>query len=451
MGAGHSSLDVSSMDALLRVRRLATYLQIEGCTEACDATMAGLASSSSAAAGPDNNNNNPKPLAGILDLYMRRGLLPEDPEGENAALKLLNVCRQQLVQHSGSVPAEGPLVEGGPCLGELLAWAFRDAQTLLSDPETRRQMEALPLAAMEALLRCDAFAADNEASVLLVVACWLAAFGKTSSDTADARSRLCKLVRLSQLSSTFLHVVLPCLTWFPITPEEYRFLCDYATAPPAQRTRMIRMAAGLYDCGLAWYATTPRPCLPQQAVRLYEWSIQEKDLAAALSKDAAAQMVRVDGRFANGAERVVSYGLEWYPYLQYGKGKDAAGVFLACVWPAALGVQQPEKVVAVVQPGPVVFRVDKGCASELRRGAEVAWKMTFAPEVYVRVGWEWGEAEALPLQAVAAPPATAGEGSAQKAAAEQQQGGAAAGPSPLSPWAPYLLDGCIRGSLLWTW
>ncbi|EFJ40033.1 hypothetical protein VOLCADRAFT_100219 [Volvox carteri f. nagariensis] len=422
---------LNTVDALLRVRQLAAYLQVEGCVEACDTALKSLVGGTpERPLGTESSTTTTRAagraaaLSGVINLYMSRSLLDED-QGEVG--KLLHVCREQL-----------------------------DAAWALSDLDVRKQVEGLPLGAMEALLQSDTFSTDDESSVLLLVACWLQASGSLKTDkTSEACSCLCKLVRLSHLPSTFLHVVLPSLSWFPITPGEHRFLCDYAHAPPLLRAQMAAAAAGMYDCGSAWYTAAVRPRSSMQSLRSFDWYITRKSLQTALSTDAAAQSVTIDGTFVDGSNCVVAGGLKWCPYVQYDKGTDMAGVFLSCQWPQSLGLSDAAELVALVQPGAVTLSVDKGRTAEGGSAGNVAWKMSFGPETFVRVGWSCGNKAALPLQLLAA---TEGEGKQTPGQGRGDSGGSRADVpaspllpdySSLTPWEPYLTEDSLWGSLSW--
>lgn len=442
------SLDVNTVDALLRVRRLASYLQIEGCCEACDASLASLivTSTSATSTAPPTHAD---ALGGVLALYTRRQLLPDGPDGGDEAshLNMLRACQQQLVQQSSAVVnAEAPLMEGGsgPCFGDLLAWAFRDAPRALSDPETKKNVEALPLNAIEALLRSQSFATDDEATVLLLIAVWLAAHDFRAGQLSDAKARLSKVVRLSHLDPTFMHIVLPGLVqWFPISPEELNFLCSFVHAPLAQREQMAAAAVGTYNCTSAWYASPRRPTLPAHAVRSYDWAVQAKDLQDSMALSATAQTGTVEGKFCNGAKRVFSRGLEWYPYVHYDKAKDSAGVYLKCSWPQAFNLPNTDKIVAFTHPGSgclEVFEQVQG-AGPAGVSVRVAWRKPLSDTSYIRVGWSLGDAAALPLLT---------ELDKLDGYDVISKGTALVG-SPLAPWRSYITSssGALQGRLAW--
>ncbi|GLC41114.1 hypothetical protein PLESTB_001793000 [Pleodorina starrii] len=298
---------------LLQIRRQAARLAIKGCVERCDDAVASRAITA----------------AGVMELHACRHLLP--PRDEPSTAALLAACRRQLVRNAGAYLAN--LAHPAPALGELLAWLFPDAPSVLSDPDTRRQMCALPAAALEALLRCDVFATDDEASVLLLLGHWLQANG--SATTPETRARLCRLVRLSHLNTAYLHGLLPKIAWFPLCREEHQFVCQYVAESGARRRKSLAAAAaGKHDCSGAWYAAPRRPAARADAGVPYEWSIKLEDLAADL--DLATHKIPngLNGAFANGATRLVAHGFEWYPSAIWFNNDGKPEPVLSCAVPA---------------------------------------------------------------------------------------------------------------------
>ncbi|GLC37564.1 hypothetical protein PLESTB_001583600 [Pleodorina starrii] len=347
-------LEVNGAEALLRVRRIAGKLQIAGCVAACDAELTALTNGT----GPSPAGAHP--LTGVADLFTYRALLPTAPEARAAVDALLDECRKALVRYapcSTSSGSDAPIVPGGPGLGELLAWAFRDAPSLLSDPVMRRQMCALPEGSMEALLASSTFATDDEASVLLMLAHWLHAHEDVNKAT---RKRLCKQIRVCQLSDTYLLVVLPELPWFKISPEEYRFICVYTRSSAEKREFMRKITAqgsNQIDTACSWYAAVPRPWPGTRAVAGYDWRVQRCDMKALLGKS-KGEVARSACFGRKGASEVVSRGFEWRIEISWLRGSAAAGVHLWCDLPKVLGVSKPEEsLVDVVCPGPVEVSV----------------------------------------------------------------------------------------------
>ncbi|KAG2490600.1 hypothetical protein HYH03_010993 [Edaphochlamys debaryana] len=345
-------LDVGDVAGLVRVRRLTAFLGVEGCPKAADAALVELARSR---------------LSGVAELYACRQLLPDpdhDPAAAELRPRLRAACRERLVEETGSLAAGATFsvlgTTGGSVkevkLGEVLAWAFPDAPSVLSDPAARKQLLALSAAALEALLSSEGFGTDVEDTVLLLLAYWLKANRATSQ---EAKQRLCKCILLSCLSDTYTFAILPLLSWFPISPPELRFLQQYRYASPGPyKSRLDEAARGVgYDITSPWYSDSPRPRGRADAGVAYEWSIPEQKLEAELAKltaeDAAARHLQVNCIFANGASRLCAAGLQWYPGLSLHPGKDAAGCFLYNALPPALGINAADArtLVVAVCPG----------------------------------------------------------------------------------------------------
>ncbi|PNG99783.1 hypothetical protein TSOC_014410 [Tetrabaena socialis] len=428
----------SSAAQLLQVRRQAAYLLVEGCVEACDAALLaritpGVPQQSAEGVASIISSS---PLAPVTELFACRRLLPEPEEsgGNSATAALLRACRQQLVLQGGGGPAAvvgaaGQSASGGSSsLGELLAWAFRDAPSLLCDPDTRRQMEALPAAAMEALLGSDSFATDDEATVLLVLGHWLSA---NTAAFVLACNQLCRLVRLSQLPEDYLHGILPFIPWFPLTHEEHAFLCQHVSAAgqPKKRARLEASAVGMYDTASPWYAAGARPCRRCDLNRPYGWHIEQADLLA--MEKAQTTKKTLSGSFDNGAvSGLVSHGFEWQPFIHSKAEDETAGVYLDCSMPAALCIPANSKRIISLASTSARLVVHRW-GGEDGSSREVAHVNRFLrSKDYMKVGKGLGKASALPL----APRLNAG-----------MQGGD--GMVPLHMWGPYLHEGKLTGSL----
>ncbi|GLC34552.1 hypothetical protein PLESTB_001249000 [Pleodorina starrii] len=372
---------------LLRLRRQAAYLQVEGCTEACEqALLALVAPPASAQQGPRQRQQRDagagaSGLAGVWQLLCCRDLLLASVALEPSFVRgLMQACRHQLVKHAaGSAAGRGGLPPSGPGLGEALAWAFGDAPSLLSDPRVTRQFCELPAVAIEAMLGSEALATDSEDTVLLMLLRWLQANAPAAS--VEVRRRLLRLVRLSQLSNTYLHRVAPLLLpTLGVSPQELRFLQEYAFAPDSQRARLRRAAEFRYDMSSAWYAAAPRPAEPGWeeggggggGCRSYEWHVDAAQLAkAGLGLELAAQQgcqkpLYCRCAFANGAACVVARGFEWYPLLKLGGGggagrdADKVRVSLRGALPAALRLEACFETPTVVSPGACRLAVYRG-------------------------------------------------------------------------------------------
>ncbi|KAG2490613.1 hypothetical protein HYH03_011005 [Edaphochlamys debaryana] len=126
-------LDVGNVAGLMRVRRLAAFLGVEGCPKAADAALVELARSR---------------LSGVAELYACRQLLP-DPEHDPAAAelrpRLRAACQERLAKNAGSLAAGATFSFPGPAggsvkevkLGKVPAWAI---PSVLSHPMARQQL-----------------------------------------------------------------------------------------------------------------------------------------------------------------------------------------------------------------------------------------------------------------------------------------------------------------------
>ncbi|GLC68294.1 hypothetical protein PLESTF_000673000 [Pleodorina starrii] len=424
-------IDPSDLPTLLRVRRLAAYLQVEGCAEACDAALIASIQASTPGQPPPRKPSQKQQqaqqqtgwanLAGVLQVYHHRDLLRTELEPA-AWRKVLHACRKQLgeqaalvapaqqqqeqqqqqqqqqqgeVAPAGAEPPPTNADGGPPSLGQLLAWAFGDAPALMSDPKARHQMEDLPAAAMEVLLGCDSFATDDEATVLLMVLTWLTANGY--SVAPEPRKRLLKLVRLCMLNKTYLFRILPMLSQtVGISIEELRFLQEYSFSSADQQASMRKAAGNRYDFKSGWYATAWRPDPHDQADGgggsgeggsgrsangRYDWHI---DAEEALRETAVQQQQPRTGRlavgsFSGGLSRVVLNGFEWYPAVRCAGGQAAAGIYLYSSLPSVLelnGLSLREAAV-LVQPGPCRLELYKWRGEEEGGGRQVAWRGAF--------------------------------------------------------------------------
>ncbi|KAG2484145.1 hypothetical protein HYH03_017027 [Edaphochlamys debaryana] len=413
-------LSVSSAADLLGVRRLACYLGVEEAVEACDAALCPLA------AGPFG------PLAGVVEVCSCRHLLPE--RGSNAASAelidaLRGSCQAQLAEYSGVADTQFTAPGGAKVqLGELLVWVFPDAPSVLSDPAAKARALQLTAASLEALLTCDAFGTDNEASVLLLLAEWLALHPEAFS---QYRHRLCHCIRLNQLSSAYLQGVLPLLTWFPLMVDEHRLLCQYWAASDSRERecilKLVEKTRGKWPP--SWTSDAPRPAVRHDVARSYEWHISEGELGAALGAVERGQTMYKSATFGHGSSRPVANGFEFYPELELKPGSDVAGVFVVCGLPSAL--QCSGAAVGAVRPGALRLVVRQGACGSGDGGVvegKAAFTHPFSGQQHWFPGRTLGKTAALPLL-------TALAGSA---------------PRPLlSRWSPYLHEGRISGTLEW--
>ncbi|KAG2490603.1 hypothetical protein HYH03_010995 [Edaphochlamys debaryana] len=329
-------LDDSGAFELLQTRRQASFLGVEGCPKAADAALVELARSR---------------LSGVAELYACRQLLP-DPEHDPAAAelrpRLKAACQEALVKRGGYKASEVIKVTVGGSAkavkaGEVLAWAFPDAPSMFSNPATRKQLMALSSSALEALLSSEGFGTDVEDSVLLLLAEWLANKHMVRGTNADEGKRLCRCVRLCQLSSVYFHGVLPLIEWFPIE-EEFDYIAQYREVPDGPALAVLQQAgqrAG-YDLTCDWYARSARPLGRSDAGHDYEWSFSREQLEAGLIRPALesplAKVVAINSFGGKDGVRLISRGFEWVPMLQWERFMEAAGFHFYPTLPGVLEV-----------------------------------------------------------------------------------------------------------------
>ncbi|KAG2485980.1 hypothetical protein HYH03_015303 [Edaphochlamys debaryana] len=112
---------------------------------------------------------------------------------------LRSACQTQLVDSKGAGTEFSAPCGAKVPLGELLAWAFPDAPSVLSNPRSKGRVRSLPASSLEALPSSNSFATDNKASVLLLLAEWLDGHPTAG---ADVKQRLCGLIRLRCFDAT---------------------------------------------------------------------------------------------------------------------------------------------------------------------------------------------------------------------------------------------------------
>ncbi|KXZ55586.1 hypothetical protein GPECTOR_2g1136 [Gonium pectorale] len=319
----------SGVRELLDIRRQAAYLGIDGCPAECDRLLHDMIAVAVAAAGSTSpvasSRSDPRVAASaVLDLYGCAELFPPDGTEEEASFRgVLAAARPALVAH------------------------FRDALSTLQQPALRGQLLELPAAALEALLESDEFGTDCESSVLLLLATWMQ---RNHHRTGEGeRRRLCRLVRLVQLSRPYLAFVLPALAadheakpgepagWFAIGVTEAAFVSHYASASGGERARLEEDFAQVYEMRSPAYSTrTRRQSLPAAgSSRRFGWHAKKADLEVAMRSALPGQWyyprVALDGGL-----RAVAQGLEWRPVLGFKRGDGStAALYLKFVLPEA--------------------------------------------------------------------------------------------------------------------
>ncbi|GFR47879.1 hypothetical protein Agub_g9688, partial [Astrephomene gubernaculifera] len=336
-----------SIREALEVRRQAAYLQIDECATACDEVVREkleAASQRSSAAGTCTAIIDASPAAGasadklppVLELYTNEALWP-DPDEDPSFAAVLSAAKPQLVSY------------------------FNNAISVLNTPLLRQQLLKLPSAAVYALLESSAFGTDSESSILLMLATWM----KKNYAKADAtmRERLCRQVRLVQLSKPYLGFVLPALVldyetgaqapagWLAVNGMEAAFISNLARASPVEREQLETAGSGMFGLKTPAYSITPRPqCLPEAGLT-FHWHVTQEQLEQKLGQ---LRREHVYPSFDGGKAHIVARGFLWRPSLKYTVGQAAAGLFLWCNMSSAFEVAESRlgdesKLAAVVE------------------------------------------------------------------------------------------------------
>ncbi|KXZ51936.1 hypothetical protein GPECTOR_11g61 [Gonium pectorale] len=448
-------VEAAGFEGLLRTRRLAARLWVEGCVKACDSALLALLGATPPPGGD--------PFGAVMQLYAHRDLVPgadAEPDGKPSVAALssavLGFCRDRLAQHFPPDQADGGSgAQGGgsaaaiaatpASLRPVMVWVFPSAPAVLNNADALKALLRLPARAMAELLSCEAFATDSEDSVLLLLAHWLEA--NPQAPDPDRR-RLVRAVRLVQLSGAFRCALLPELPWLGLGTDEHRFLCAFAAVPPARRSRLA--VNFQYDMLGPWYSSAPRPSARSPKGRRLQWSIGREELAASCN---------VYGVFAAagpGSGGLVVAGVEWRPRLSYltCPGYAAAGFFcdLHGRLPAVFGggsAEQQQRLSwlhCAAAPGPcsLTLRRAPGPGGQEQEALEQSVGEDAVPTIFASFAPPGEEAE----EAVNAEEAAVEGEEARAATVSSAQGPVAAPPLvPLSRWRGYLRDGRITGTL----
>ncbi len=430
-----------SAGELVRIRRQAEYLQVHGCTEACDAALVewfkqrpiASGGNSSASTTTATASSPGSPLAPVLELYSCRHLLPSEEEDARVG-PILSACGRYLVGNWGAPLPDG---EHQPSKAEVLAWLLGggDAVRIANDPQLLQLWYSLPAAALEELLPSDHLSTDDEATVVLLVEMWVAAKGSAVTEADKARVR--RQLRLVNCSTSYLFDVLPKLPWLGAQQAAFLARCRMTDRSKWQQHGS---QMGGYDTSSPWYSQ-PRPqSVPEEGVS-YRWEVSREDLLAALPEKGGNEALLVRFKHADCNSRgnnssVIALGFGWS--LEVTAGETDAGLYVQCHSHAAV----------------------TGQAGKLHGGASVSLSVVVCSGVageetltlsneMVTYGGDWGWPEALPLEQSAEPT----DGGQQQ---QQQQGagGQAAGGGEktdeevLAPWAKLLgSEGKMRGVL----
>ncbi len=423
---------------LVRVRRLADYLQVHGCAEACDEALAECFEE-----GPDGGSSSStssgSPLNPVLELYSCRHLLPS-PEDDPRVRAVVTACRQYLVANWGAplpvAPSDGTAQLQAPTKAEILAWLLGggDAVRIANDPELRTAFLALPVGAVEELLQSDHLSTDDEATVVALVEAWVAAQG--AAVTKEDKARVRRQLRLVNCNTAYLFDVLPKVPWLQPNPAQQAAFMARCRFNNRSHWQQHGGACGGYDTSSPWYGKPRQQSVPEEGVP-YSWEVSKEDLLAGLrGAGADAKWIRAKilpnaGSCGAAASRVVAGGMEWGVQVKYKPGGAEAGLFLFCHAPGAVTAQAGR-----LQGG--------GIASSGLTvvGRSQKWNLNCTLVPYENgVGWP----SALPL------PLPAGAGQPQGQEQVERAGAAAAAGADaalLAPWATLLgPDGKIRGGL----
>ncbi len=191
------------------------------CPQACDEALLALLART---AEQQQQGDGGADIDALLDAYSCHTLFPEPGTSSDAA---------------SFAPVHG-------VLAKRLVSRFGDALATLNWPELHQQLLQLPAVAVGDLLRADEFGTDSEDSIFLLLACWLHA--NEADAPEEARAALCKLIRLHQLDSPYLHFVLPTYSPFSnVSRAELAFLLRYVGAgeQAAAQHEQWRLAAAL--------------------------------------------------------------------------------------------------------------------------------------------------------------------------------------------------------------
>ncbi|GFR47762.1 hypothetical protein Agub_g9529 [Astrephomene gubernaculifera] len=427
-------VQAGSVREVLEVRRQAAYLQIEGCAKACDEVLCAMMAAAATAQQPSDRRGSGAAVQGdpgqqqaaVLDVYASSSLWP-DAGFET----VITAAKQQLVSYFGST------------------------LRVLNTPPLRQQLLALPAVAVEALLESDSFGTDSESSVLLMLAVWMQAnHGKTD---AAVRERLCRRVRLVQLSKPYLSFVLPALAadyevspdtpagWFPITMPEAAFIAHFAGASDIDRKRLLEEAekvSSTYNIRSATYSTAPRvQCVPREGLTMTGY-LPQRELEEKL---ASLQPGEAAGFFWTMKQPVVSaQGFEWRIYTNYLHGESSAGLYLHCYKPEAYRTLNPRRFTANV---PMLVSIcGRLAVNRWRNGARAgSFSHIYSMGGLLGTGQAWGNTSAMPLKQLERG-AEAGDGGGDAAAGGDREA-AGGNQQVLAAWGEYLHEGKITGSL----
>ncbi|GIL52748.1 hypothetical protein Vafri_8529 [Volvox africanus] len=413
-----------SIREVLEMRRQGAYLQISGCTAACDDViqrklitdaMGKLAelSGCEAQSGRSSSSSGDQSSA-VLELFVCEALWP-DLEEEPSFADMAEMAKRLLVAH------------------------FRTSLLVLNTPSLLDQLLGLRAVGLEALLESNDFSTDSESSVLLLLATWMEAnYEQTDVET---RQRLCRTIRLAHLSRPYLSLVLPALAadhekdpgslpgWFPLDVMQAAFLTGFANATVFERKKLLdaNSSTGVRSPDFPYYSLRVEPrrqCIHSSGLS-FRWYVSQLELQAQLQHLPAGAQRRCYGTFENGEPGVIAWGLFWRVSLIITGGAPAAGLFIWCELPQALRVPGSR---LSQKGGPTAVTQFVAQVAVHRRLGDT--EVRFGPEDYLDVGLGLGWPQILYLLP-------------QREAPDAGGGGG----DPLAAWRDYLQDGKVSGTL----
>ncbi|GIM08506.1 hypothetical protein Vretimale_12519 [Volvox reticuliferus] len=342
-------ITAGSIREVLELRRQGAYLQITGCTAACDEAIISMLNSSCTprkshgynfgdgsyisslcnqgcnsqqSASSDSTDGCALPAA--IDLYINGSLWP-NLDADMGFSAVLSVAKPQLVAH------------------------FGDASKVLNTSLLREQLLVLPPIALEALLESEEFGTDNESTVLLLLAVWMEAnFLLTNS---DMRQRLCRTIRLAHLSRPYLSLVLPALAadhekdpvspsgWFPLDVMQAAFVANVAGLPETDRMELLFLSSVPPYVFEALSLPRRRLCAAASGLT-FSWHAAEQELL--LQKDAHAVhpgcVSSVPCIFGEDVTRCAAHGFEWRLSVPQVCEDLNTAISLFCELPSALAL-----------------------------------------------------------------------------------------------------------------
>ncbi len=326
-----------SVGELLRIRRQAEYLQVQGCTEACDAALV-----ESFAAEPDGGSSSSSspasPLVPVLELYSCRHMLLS-PEDDPRVRAVLAACCKCLARHWEAQLPESPK---GTTKAKVLVWLLGSGDTvrIANEPQLVSAWLQLPAAALEGLLQSDHLSTDDEATVVLLVEQWVAAQGGVATEADKARVR--RQLRLVNCSTSYLFDVLPKLPWLGPNPGQQAAFMARCRLSARSQWAQHGTALGGYDTSTPWYGKRRPQSVPKEGVS-YSWEVSREDLLAGLKQtgDRKGMHARFQGASKHDGDgsRVVALGFEWRVLFGFKQGDAHAGLYFMCHVPVAIEAQ----------------------------------------------------------------------------------------------------------------